>query len=335
VSKYAIRKYYMDQPADGLWTRLSHRLTRRPIPDFPRTLQIQTVTGCNADCVFCPYGETHDTQPKGAMSHDLFRRIVDEAAQHHVHRITPNLMNEPLMDHGLLDKVRYINERLPGARVVITTNGHFLTPAVTAGMLELGGGIHELYVSVQGIDKESYETTMRGSMRLERTLANVEHFLSEQGRRGIDRPRLWVTMVDTNLIDARKAVAYWQGRGVDSKFTMLENRGGNIPEAESYSRTGAMSTYDNCPRPFKQAYIMFNGDMVLCCVDYSRKQVLGNITRSSIQEIWNGPIATEIRRRYIAREMDRLPLCGRCTIDRVREVSVSARGRRHMGAPAD
>jgi len=165
----------------------------------------------------------------------------------------------------------------------------------------------------------------------QRTLANVNHFLELQRRRGGARPRLWITMVDTALIDAGKAVAYWRGRGVPSKHTMLENRGGNIPGADAFSRTKAMSAYTGCTRLFKQAYIMFNGDMVLCCVDYGRKQILGNVRDTSIYEVWNGPVAREIRRRYLAREFDSLPLCGSCRIDEVREVSVEEDGRETIG----
>ena len=106
MSRLKINAYYMDQPGDGPLVWIKNRLTRRPIPDFPRTIQIQTFTGCNADCIFCPYGETYTTQPKGKMPIELFRRIVDEAAEHGVRRISPYLMNEPLMDRDLFDKVR-------------------------------------------------------------------------------------------------------------------------------------------------------------------------------------------------------------------------------------
>jgi hypothetical protein len=191
----------------------------------------------------------------------------------------------------------------------------------------MGDGVHKLYISLQGIDKGAYEKTMRGNVDFERTMANVDHFIEMQRRRGLDRPELWVTMVDTEAIDARKAVAYWQSRGVNSKYTTLENRGGNIKHAEALSQTKTMSFYTSCTRLFKQAYIMFNGDLVLCCVDYSRRQVLGNIIDSSISEVWNGPVAREIRRLYLAREFDRLPLCGSCKIDMIREVEFHADGR--------
>jgi sulfatase maturation enzyme AslB (radical SAM superfamily) len=327
LSQLKINRYYMDQPGDSPWIMLKNRVTRRPIPDFPRTIQIQTFTGCNADCIFCPYGETYTTQPKGKMPIELFRRIIDEAAEHKVRRISPYLMNEPLMDRDLFDKVRYINERIPDCKVVITTNGHFLTPPIVDKILGMGDGIHKVYVSFQGIDKEAYVKTMRGNMEFERTHANVIHFIEEQARRGLDRPQLWITMVDTEVIDAKKAVAYWQSKGVASKYTTLENRGGNIKDAETFSHSHAMSYFSTCTRLFKQAYIMFNGDLVLCCVDYSREQVLGNIVGSSIEQVWNGPVAKEIRRKYLAHEFEALPLCGNCKIDEVREVSVDASGK--------
>ena len=327
MSRLKINRYYMDHPGDGLWTRMQNRLTRRPVPDFPRTLQIQTFTGCNADCVFCPYGETYSTQPKGRMTTALYRRVIDEAAGHKVRRISPYLMNEPLMDRELFDRVRYINERIPQAKVVVTSNGHFLTPEVTDAILAMGSGIHKLYISFQGIDRESYAKSMRGNMDFDRTMRNVNHFIDTQRARGLTRPELWITMVDTELIDAKKAVAYWRDRGIAAKYTRLENRGGNIKDADAISHSHEMTYFSTCTRLFKQAYIMFNGDMVLCCVDYSRREVLGNITDSSIEAVWNGARAREIRRRFLAHEFDRLPLCGDCRIDEVREVSIDARGR--------
>src|SRR5262249_44188711 len=212
VSSLKINSYYMDQPGDGPWVWMKNPLTRRPIPSFPRTLQIQTFTGCNADCIFCPYGETYTTQPKGKMPIELFHRIIDEASEHGVRRISPYLMNEPLMDRDLFDKVRYINEKIPDCKVVVTTNGHFLTPPVVDKILEMGDGLHKLYVSFQGIDKEAYAQTMRGNMDFDRTMANVDHFIETQRRRGLERPQLWITMVDTAVIDARKAVAFWRSR---------------------------------------------------------------------------------------------------------------------------
>lgn len=312
-------RYAIPSPGDGALTRLRKRLLCRRVPEFPRTVQIQTRTGCNADCVWCPYGETAPGQPKGIMEPALFERIIEECARHRVRRLSPYLMNEPFLDRDLPRKIRFMHERCPGARVVVTTNGSLLRPDVVEEVLDLGPALHALYISFHGIDRRGYERTMRGAVKFEETLANVNHLIDEMRRRDARRPDLWITMVDTNLIDAREAVRYWRGRGVRAKYTTLENRGGNIAGAGEMAR-GEMDYYTTCTRLMKQAYILFNGDMVICCTDYSRQMVLGNVARSSVREVWNGPAAVAHRRAYLARRFDELPLCRACKVDRVREV---------------
>jgi len=306
------KRYYVPAPEDSLARRLLKRLTARPVPSFPRTVQIQTITGCNGACVFCPYPDTVDTQPKGRMEEGLFERIVEEMARHRVRRISPYLMNEPFLDRSILDKVAFIKERIPDARIVLTTNGSRLDAETVDRMLALDA-LHALYISFQGVEKEGYEATMRGSLKFERTLENVEGLIAKwRAAGGRKRVKIVVTMVATNRIDPEKAVAFWKARGVESKYTPLENRGGNVT-ASSLAPTD-MKRFADCTRLFKQAYIMFNGDMVLCCTDYSRKVVLGNIVDSPIEEIWNGPKAVKIRRLYAEGHMDRIPLCRDCEI---------------------
>ena len=134
-----IRRHAMVLPGDGLLERWKKRLTRRPVPAFPRVLQIQTRTGCNADCIFCPYGATAGTQPRGTMDWALFRKIIDESARHRVRRISPYLMNEPFVDPEIFEKIAYINRVNHRARVTLTTNGSLLTKGVVDRLLGLGG----------------------------------------------------------------------------------------------------------------------------------------------------------------------------------------------------
>lgn len=319
-----LNRYYMISPEDGFLTRWRKRLTRRPIPKFPRNIQIQTQTGCNADCIFCPYGATVESQPKGKMEWSLFRKIVDESAHYRVRRISPYLMNEPFADREIIERIRYINQANPGARVVITTNGSLLTPSVVHRLLDLGSGVHELAISVQGIDPDAYKRTMRGDLKLDRTIANVDYLIEEMRWRKKARPAVWITMVDTEIIDSREAVQYWRARGVNARYTMLENRGGNITDAESYSRSRRMTYFSDCTRLFKQAYIKFNGDAVLCCTDYEARMILGNVREKSLYEVWNGPVATEIRRKFLSSRIGEIPLCSACKVDREKEVEVRA-----------
>jgi radical SAM protein with 4Fe4S-binding SPASM domain len=169
-----------------------------------------------------------------------------------------------------------------------------------------------IYISMQGIEKEAYEETMRGSLVFETTLANVE-YLIEQRAKYLPKLEIVVTMVKTNRIDADRAVEYWKQRGVKSQYTILENRGGAIHDFEQIA-AGRKRLFKNCTRLFKNAMITFDGDMVLCCVDYYRKVVLGNVKKNSIAEVWNSPRATEIRRKFLAGDLSDNPLCASCFV---------------------
>src|SRR5262249_43993436 len=136
----------------------------------------------------------------------------------------------------------------------------------------------------------------------------------------ISRPRIWITMVSTAIVDAPRAVAYWRKRGLHSKYTALENRGGNMPEAGDLA-TGVMDYYTDCVRMFKQAYVSFDGAMVSCCTDYGRKHVLGNVFESGIEAVWNGAVARDLRTRFLTGRIHTIGLCAACRLDREREVA--------------
>jgi MoaA/NifB/PqqE/SkfB family radical SAM enzyme len=308
-------RYYVPSRDDSRAVRAWKSATSRRVPAFPRTVQFETHTGCNGACIFCPYPITIESQPKGVMKPELFGKIVEEVSRHRVRRISPFLNNEPFLDPEMVRKLRTIHDKNPKAKIVLTTNGSRLDGKTSEELLE-SGALHALYISFQGIEKGGYEATMRGNLVFENTLANVEGLIdrwSAAGRRR--RFKIVVTMVATNLIDAEKAMAHWRSRGIQAQITPLENRGGNIGDAHALAPgQGALRRYGDCTRLFKQAYILFNGDMVLCCTDYARQVVLGNVWESSIESVWNSPKAWTIRRLYAEGHMDRIPLCRDCLI---------------------
>jgi MoaA/NifB/PqqE/SkfB family radical SAM enzyme len=310
-------RFYVPSPEDALPARLWRSATSRRVPEFPRTVQFETHSACNGACVFCPYPATAESQPRGFMKRELFEKIVDEVAKHPVRRISPFLNNEPFLDPDMVQKLRYIRERVPGARIVLTTNGSRLDPQTVDAILERDV-LHSLFISFQGVEKEAYEASMRGGLVFEQTLANVENLIERWKTAGGKRRfRIVVTMVATNQIDLDKAARYWRARGVESQWTALENRGGNVAAANSLAPTDRpFGGFGDCTRLFKQAYILFNGDMVLCCTDYTRKMVLGNVGESSIEEVWNGPMARSVRRLFAEGRFHAIPLCANCEISR-------------------
>lgn len=62
---------------------------------------------------------------------------------------------------------------------------------------------------------------------------------------------------------------------------------------------------------YNNLQITFTGDVILCCNDYFRKHVFGNVTDESLLDIWKKPNYAKLRRE-IRRGIYRLPICRKC-----------------------
>ncbi|MDH5297123.1 MAG: radical SAM protein, partial [Nitrospirota bacterium] len=146
------KRYFLESDnGGGIRSIVKHWIYgERPVPPFPQTVQIQTLSGCNARCQFCPNGHTTNRLSMGSMDEDLFRKIVNEVVQHPVRRISPYLMNEPLADPRLPDLIRYITERKRrGTSTSISTNATYLTSDMGQRLIE--SGLDSLMISFHGI----------------------------------------------------------------------------------------------------------------------------------------------------------------------------------------
>lgn len=85
----------------------------------------------------------------------------------------------------------------------------------------------------------------------------------------------------------------------------LTNRGGLI-DIEDEKRK---ADYKKCPY-IRTLTIGYNGDVILCCHDYFRKYVMGNVMEKSILEIWNS--YHNLRKQLLKYNNPELPICKIC-----------------------
>ncbi len=288
-------------------------MTQLETPGFPRRIQIQTQSGCNARCIFCPNKYLYNKLEHGKMTEELFRKIIDEIAKEEgVERVSLYLMNEPTLDRTLPEKVAYAKSKLKkNVEVAIDTNGSGLTQEMIDGLID--AGLDRLLVSIQGFSKETYEKIMVG-LNYEKTMENMERLIETVKRKGAKKPKIIVSMVTCgiNEHEVRKFKKFWRSKGVKAASSVVKNRGGLIEESKElfpYGLKGRVS----CARPFRDAVILYNGDMPLCCMDWERRVILGNVLKSSIKEVWLGDRLQKIRECFNAGRLEELPdICKNC-----------------------
>jgi MoaA/NifB/PqqE/SkfB family radical SAM enzyme len=292
------RRYYLRDRPRGLFRRVSDHLLRKPFPAIPETVLIETLAGCNARCVFCPIGdeEIRRGMPMGRMSAELFHGILDQLAAAPPRHVIPCFANEPFLDKRLIDWLIALRERVPTSKVTVVTNGSLLTEEVSRRLLDTG--VPDLLsISFQGLDKASYEASM-GTLDFDETLERVLRLLAMKRERAARRPDVKVNMIATKLVadGIREARRFWREQGVELDVDTVENRGGSVPLTEL---AGTTVPYTDCRRPFNTLVITFDGEVPVCCVDFQRKAIVGDVRTQSIQDIWHGERLMAIRGGFL------------------------------------
>ncbi len=85
---------------------------------------------------------------------------------------------------------------------------------------------------------------------------------------------------------------------------VLQNRGGDV-DISKYEYKKLTS----CPNILK-AMITINGDIILCCNDYYKKHVMGNIMNKNIVDIWKS--YSNLREELLDKNIVRLDICKKC-----------------------
>ncbi|MCH7673566.1 radical SAM protein [candidate division KSB1 bacterium] len=273
-------------------------------PTFPQIIQVQTQYGCNARCVFCPMGR-EDNQIIGHMEDATFEKIVTEAVSNGVKVLSPYLQNDPLVDrkmHERIEVIRAIRGKKPFPKTKIITNGGLLTEERAYNLIN--AGLEYIVFSVHGVDKAIYDNIMQGP-KFETVVKNIETLLKIKDELKAKNPQIEIWAVLTKEVEAQldATKVFWKARGIRFKARQLDNRANPdiIDTSDMASEDVDWKFAHYCTIPFWRAWILWNGDMVLCCVDWERTQVFGNIHEKSIKEIWNG----EGYRKYRQRMMDR------------------------------
>ena len=286
---------------------------------FPKVIQIQTQSYCNARCIFCPYPETHRKLPQGIMSEDLFKKIADEAsARRDFRSLIFILQNEPLIDERLPEFIRYFKQTATKASSSVVTNGKLLTPDLVARMEDLG--VDRLTVSINSMDEKNYRTISPG-IDFQR-LMNTVHEITAKRRKKLTVVLSFVKNIH-NSEEMDGIVRYWQSRGVLTKIMPVLNRAGslsNYGELRSPPVPVKRSTVTSngsvpplCTTPFRAINILFNGDVPICQEDWNRSLIVGNVVDSSIQEVFQGKIFRDIREKIISGRYDELEPCRHCS----------------------
>jgi molybdenum cofactor biosynthesis enzyme MoaA len=270
--------------------------------EVPRLVAIETTNACNAKCAFCPNSIMN--RDRAAMSDDLYRKIIDDCASFQVQAIEPFLNGEPLMDPQIVPRLQYLRERLPATKLRLYSNGFALVPERVDELQ--GVGIDHLFISLNTLDPAKYEAVM--GLRLDRTLRNIDYVVDDSRRTRLAR-EITIRMTrtdDTTAEDQARFLAYCKQRKVNCMIVGLFNYLGDV-------KSPLPVPSFPCEH-ITRVDILSSGIVTLCCMDAEGKFALGDASKESILDIYNGPRARAYRTMHRQGRRKQIPPCGTCNL---------------------
>lgn len=280
---------------------------RAKIRGAPFRLWIETASCCNLRCIMCPDKELAGSQ-KGLMTLELFRKIIDEC-RFFVSDVYLHHRGEPLLNPALFAMIAYA--RQAGLKTRFHTNGTLLDEEKAARLLAAGPDL--VSFSFDGFSREVYEKIRVGA-EFEKTLTNILRLATLRNARGLKKPYIVVEKIRFKNMPApldQRQVAETTQRllqaGVDEIIEKKEYTWADESAPETAApRPGAVCTF-----PWYAMVICADGTITPCPQDFGTCMKLGNVTESTLREIWNGSAYQGLRGK-LTTDLQALPLCRKC-----------------------
>jgi len=263
----------------------------------PYSIQIELTEGCNRLCEFCglsglrqrPLDDLHFMTPE--LAFHLAQEISHFAPRA---RLELAMHGEPLLNPEHLTIIGILRKALPATQLMLTTNGLLLLKDMCTKITALfDAGLDMLVVDTYLPEREKLRSALLQSWD------NCYDFYQGGG------PSPWynyhrkqqrlVIMLDDPRVQPKKAQR------------ILVNHTGLASTGQKVNRPLSKT----CTLPFRELPITYNGEVCLCCNDFGKQLVVGDIRQMALADIWNGKILQAARRILGSRQRTFIP-CAVC-----------------------
>jgi len=280
----------------------------------------------------CPYKDSWMIKNPGYMSEQLYDKILRNVSKldpDFSGVISPYLMNEPFADKNAVRRIEKLYKMLHDPTVEVSTNCELLTSDKIDDIVELfSKRKSKMVISHHGTSRESFESLM--SINYDKALNNaIELIRKSDGRFPIAIQDMAISKDrQYKIVQPRQVQRYWDKIFEDNDLNtnnvwlstlQFHNRAGNVKiDGWNYDKIVRLIDKENpfdCYRAHPDyLHVLYNGDVVLCCMDYHRETVFGNLKNQTIEEIFNSDKYKNIYKQVIGeKESPDNFICKRCS----------------------
>lgn len=294
-------------------------ILRKPVVwGYPPIIMIEPTNYCNLKCPLCPSGADQLSRERGYMSYDLFKKIVDDVAQHSFMLILWN-QGEPFLNPDFCKMMEYANAKK--MFLMVSTNANVMPEAKNI----IDSGVDRVIISLDGATQDTYNK-YRVNGSLQKVLDNVKKLIDEKKKKQTKVPHIiWQFLVmkhNEHEIEQIKQLA--KDLQVDEcslKTVQIYTKDDIdfLPENPKYRRYKLNGNNfeikyklkNRCYRIWNQPVINWNGEVAVCCFDKDNMFKIGNVKNESFIKIWNSDNFMNFR-KAILKNRSKFEICRNC-----------------------
>ena len=262
--------------------------------EFPRRLEIELVSDCNLKCTYCPRHYLNELI--GYMNIDLFKKIIDEAAEYPETILVLHRRGESMLHPNFNYMLNYVA-------------GKFKEIQMATNCTLLNANKYEAIVN--GLDFISFSIDSPvnfNKTRLPAKYKSVETKINNFLQFNKGRVKTQVSMVrtkDTLDSECKEFENIWKDK-VDRVRIYEEHS----TDGEFGSLSDPRKNRKPCVMPIYEMLIYDNGVVARCNHDWD-SDGMGDVTKNSLQDIWINRKYLELREQHLSQKIID-PVCSKC-----------------------
>ena len=279
-------------------------------PPFPREITLDI----NNRCYFCanPKIRKYD-----ALDLDLAFKLMKEAKENGSTDLALQATGEPFMDKRLPEFIKE-GKRLKYEYIYINTNGALANSKRAKPVID--AGCDSIKFSINAHNRENFKK-VHGYDDFEKVIENLKWIFKYRNENNI-KMGIYVSTVknsesDFVAEDIEKVIT----ENCDKfEFRAISNQGGSMMELNEKENIqkgnvlGSLKKDDvlsKCVYPFNRIVVNPHGFVVPCTADFHKQLEIGDTTKKSLIEIWNGDEFKYLRNKHLNNELEGI-YCNKC-----------------------
>jgi radical SAM protein with 4Fe4S-binding SPASM domain len=291
----------------------------------PFTMMIETSNLCNFNCETCPTPRKLINRPRKSMSFEIFKKIIDNSKDV-VHNILLHWTNEPLTNPEIDRFVSYCRKN--NLFTDFSTNAVLLNE--NAARKILNAKLDKITICLDGMSKKTFKD-FRGQDKFETVVKNIKKFMQlkkELNAKTFVEIQFIANRFNQNEIEKIKKFSkenkidklFIKTFGLCGYFYTPKERAYLLNKfvptrkdvAKRFSEKDCSLLVENtrkCEAPKTTICVTVEGDIAICCYDFTGKFLYGNLVREKLKDILNSKKARGIISQGIKRK---LGVCKNC-----------------------